>query len=103
MQETTRQTAVEAVNKHDFLFLIAGTRGEDGSYDTRRIIEGKIGELAIPLADALKDNSSLENYVLKIRMQEKIPEILHGLADALSEGLVEKNSKQKEKGETENE
>lgn len=103
MKETTKKEAIKAINEHEFLFLVAGTQKKDGSYDTRRIIEGKIGELAISLAEALKDNSSLENYVLKIRMQKEIPEILHGLADALSEDLGEKNSKQKEKGETENE
>ena len=41
MKETTRQAAIEAVNKHDFLFLIAGTRNKDGSFNTQRIIEGK--------------------------------------------------------------
>lgn len=73
MQETTRQTAVEAVNKHDFLFLIAGTRNEDGTYETQRIIEGKTCDLALPLAMALKDAPSIEKCVCKIRVQEKSP------------------------------
>lgn len=97
MKETTRQAAIEAVNKHDFLFLIAGTRNEDGTYETQRIIEGKTGDLAVPLAMALKDEQSIEKGVFKIRVQEKIPEMLHELAEVLS--LDFKQNKKKGKNE----
>ena len=97
MKGTTRQAAIEAVNKHDFLFLIAGTRNEDGTYETQRIIEGKTGDLAVPLAMALKDEQSIEKCVFKIRVQEKIPEMLHELAEVLS--LDFKQNKKKGKNE----
>lgn len=84
MNEETKQAAVDAINTHDFLFLIAGTQNEDGSYDTQRVIDGKISELAFPIAEALKENPSLEKCVCKIRVQEKIPEMLHELAEVLS-------------------
>ena len=90
MQETTRQTAVEAVNKHDFLFLVAGTKNEDGTYEVQRIVEGKNSDLAVPLAMALKDTPSLEKCVCKIRIQEKIPEMLHELAEVLSQDTQKK-------------
>lgn len=101
MKETTRQAAVETVNKHDFLFLIAGTRNEDGTFNTQRIIEGKTGDLAIPLAMALKDTPSLEKCVCIIRFQEKIPEMLHELADVLSKDFG--NKQNEKKGGNENE
>lgn len=99
MQETTRQAAIEAVNKHDFLFLIAGTRSEDGTYDTQRIIEGKTGDLAVPLAMAFKDTPSLEKCVCKIRVQEKIPEMLHELAEVLSQDFKQNKKKGKNKND----
>ena len=99
MQETTRQTAVEAVNKHDFLFLIAGMRNEDGTYETQRIIEGKTCDLALPLAMALKDAPSIEKCVCKIRVQEKIPEMLHELADVLSQDFKQNKKKGKSKND----
>ena len=99
MEKTTRQAAVEAVNKHDFLFLIAGTRNEDGTYDTQRIIEGKTRDLAVPLAMALKDTPSIEKCVCKIRVQEKIPEMLHELADVLSQDFKQNEKKGKSKND----
>lgn len=104
MNEETKQAAIDAINTNEFLFLIAGTQNEDGSYDTQRVIDGEISELAFPIAEALKENPSLEKCVVKIRLQEEIPEILHELADAFAQDLGKKNSKQdKENGETENE
>lgn len=97
MNEETKQAAIDAINKHDFLFLIAGTQNEDGSYDTQRIIKGKTGDLAVPLAMALKDTPSLEKCVCKIRVQETIPEMLHELAEVLS--LDFKQNKKKGKNE----
>ncbi len=101
MKETTRQAAIEAVNKHDFLFLIAGTQNEDEKYDTKRIIEGKTGDLAIPLAMAFKDIPSLEKCVCKIRLQEEIPEMLHELANVLLKDFG--NKQNEKKGGNENE
>lgn len=99
MKETTRQAAIEAVNKHDFLFLIAGTRNEDGTYETQRIIEGKTGDLAVPLAMALKDEQSIEKCVFKIRVQEKIPKMLHELAEVLSQEFNQNKKKGKNKND----
>ena len=101
MNEETKQAAIDAINKHDFLFLIAGTQNEDGSYDTQRIIKGKTGDLAVPLAMALKDTPSLEKCVCKIRVQETIPEMLHELAEVLSKDFG--NKQNEKKGENENE
>lgn len=99
MKETTRQAAIEAVNKHDFLFLIAGTRNKDGSFSTQRIIEGKTCDLAIPLAMALKDEQGIEKCVCKIRVQEKIPKMLHELAEVLSQEFNQNKKKGKSKND----
>lgn len=95
MNEETKQAAIDAINKHDFLFLIAGTQNEDGSYDTQRIIKGKTGDLAVLLAMALKDTPSLEKCVCKIRVQETIPEMLHELAEVLSKDFGNKQNEKK--------
>ena len=53
--------------------------------------------MAVPLAMALKDEQSIEKCVFKIRVQEKIPEMLHELAEVLS--LDFKQNKKKGKNE----
>lgn len=97
MNEEIKQAAIDAINANEFLFLIAGTQNEDGSYDTQRVIEGKISELAFPIAEALKDNPNLANYIAKIQIGADLSKTLRKLARVFSNDSSIRKGKSKNK------